>query len=572
MARLNNSLLCGAGLALGAFIGCSSPSSGNRDDGAAASSSGSTSGAGAGAGNGSGGASPGSTTPTSPPKNPGYIVVRRLNRPEYNNTVADLLGTKLRPADDFPGDDLGAEFDTVGSALSLSPEYVVAYENAATTLIDDLFADPERQKKMVSCDVAAGGDACAQTILHDFARRAWRRPITAEETQALMAPVAAAKTLGASSTDGLKAALSGVLLSPHFLYKLELEANPVAEAIRKLDSYELATRLSYSLWSTMPDAALSAAADAGLSSDEQLTAQVDRMLADSRADALLDNFTAKWLDFADIENHEASPEQFPRFTPALAASMKTEARRFMQEFLRSPLKVSQLFDARFTFVDASLATFYGLTRSETNPNDFVRVDTAGTQRQGLLTLGAFLMTTAYANRTSPVRRGEYVFRRLLCDEVPAPPADVPQLNEMEVPGQTLRQRLEQHRAKPECSGCHNLMDPIGFGLENYDGIGAYRTMDSDAPVDASGSLPDGTAFTGAQALGDILAKDPRLPQCLTEKFMTFAIGRLLDQPDDAQWVGYLSGQAQLGDGSLRSIIRSVVLSDSFRSRQSGIRQ
>lgn len=581
MERVNLSLLSGVGLSLFVALGCSGQSgNGNHTGGSAQPSQmGSTAGSGSMTGMSSGGAgtlpgmTPLGTVPANPPKNPGYMVVRRLNRPEYNNTVADLLGTKLTPADGFPGDDLGAEFDTVGSALSLPPEYAIAYEGAATTLINDLFADATRQKTVVSCDVATGGDTCAKTILSDFARRAWRRPITPDEAQGLMAPVAAAKTLGATPVDGLKAALTGILISPFFLYKLEFDPDPLATATRRLTPHELATRLSYSLWSTMPDVPLSAAADAGLlATDEQVTAQVDRMLMDARADTLLDNFTAKWLDFAGVEAREVAPEQFPKFTPALGVSIKGEARRYMQEFLRSPLKVSNLFDSRFTFVDATLATFYGLTRTgAANATDFVKVDTTGSQRQGLLTLGAFLLTTSYANRTSPVRRGEYVFRRLLCDEVPAPPADVPQLSEMAVPGQSLRQRMEAHRVNPACSGCHNLMDPIGFGLENYDGIGAYRTMDSGVAVDSSGSLPDGTKFNGAVELGGILARDPRLPRCVTEKFMTFAIGRLLDQPDDGQWVAYISGHADLADGSLRSIIRTVILSDAFRSRQAGIR-
>jgi hypothetical protein len=244
----------------------------------------------------------------------------------------------------------------------------------------------------------------------------------------------------------------------------------------------------------------------------------------------------------------------------------------MQEFLHNPLNVTGILSSPFTFVDANLATYYGLTRTgAASPTDFVKVDTTGGQRQGILTLGAFLTDTAYPNRTSPVRRGEYVFRRLLCDVVPDPPANIPPLNEMPVPGQTLRQRMELHRASPSCSPCHNLMDPIGFGLENYDAAGAYRTTDSGAPVDSSGTLPDGTNFNGAVELGQILSKDPRVPACMTQKVMIFAIGRLLDQPDDGQWVGYLSAQAQSSDGSLTSIIRSVVMSDAFRSRIAGVR-
>jgi Protein of unknown function (DUF1592)/Protein of unknown function (DUF1588)/Protein of unknown function (DUF1587)/Protein of unknown function (DUF1585)/Protein of unknown function (DUF1595) len=503
---------------------------------------------------------------------PGVVVVRRLNRAEYNNTVADLLGTKLTPADGFPGDDLGAEFDTVGSALSLSPNYVVAYEEAANALIAELFAaDMARQQRVLTCDVTTAGDACAQTILSAFARRAWRRELSAEEIQGLMLPVASAKTLGASPVEGLKAALAGVLLSPFFLFKLELDPEPTSGAVRRLNSQELATRLSYSLWSTMPDEALSNAADGEqLVSDEQVTAQVDRMLADPRADRLLDRFAALWLDFSSLDTHEVSAVDFPKFSPALEVSMEAEARRYLQEFLATSLPVSGLFDSRFTFLDATLASHYGVARSGAgNATEFLRVDTTGTQRQGLLTLGAFLTTTSYANRTSPVRRGEYVFRRLLCDEVPPPPADVPVLSEDMVAGQTLRQRMENHRANPACNACHKLMDPIGFGLENYDGLGAYRANENGLPIDASGILPDGTTFSGAVELGGILAKDERLPRCVTEKFMTFAIGRLVDHVEDKPWLDGLSARAQASGASLSSIIRAIVLSDAFRSRQAG---
>jgi hypothetical protein len=511
--------------------------------------------------------------PANPPANPGYMVVRRLNQPEYNNTVADLLGTKLTPADTFPGDDLGAEFDTVGSALSLAPEYLISYEQAATQLITDLFSDPVRQKTVATCDVTTGGDACANTILTAFASKAWRRPATAAEVTGLMAPVTAAKTLGATPLQGLQAALTGVLLSPYFLFKLELDPNPLTGPARRLSGYELASRLSYALWSTMPDATLTAAAAAGqLSTDDQVSTQVARMLADPRADTLLDNFSGKWLDFVNLPSHEVDATLYPKYTSALATSFQGEARRYMQEFLRTTLNVTGIMNAHFTFVDANLATFYGLTRTgATNATDFIKVDTTGSQRQGMLTLGAFLTDTAYPNRTSPVRRGEYVFRRLLCDEVPAPPPGVPPLSETPVPGQTLRQRLEAHRSNPACSTCHNLMDPIGFGLENYDAIGAYRTTDSGSPVDSSGMLPDGTTFSGAVQLGTILGNDPRLPGCVTQKFMIFAIGRLMDQPDDPSWIAYLAAHAQATDGSLPSIIKTVVMSDAFRSRMPGVR-
>ncbi len=518
---------------------------------------------------GTGGAGPGVVLV--PPTSPGTVVARRLNQLEYNNTVRDLLGTTLKPAIDFPADDLGDEFDTVGSALSLSPTYVAAYEKAAYAVVDDLLAttDAARRARVVTCNVDTAGDTCAKTILTAFARKAWRRPVTADEATGLMLPVTTAKTLAAKPTDGLRYGLAGVLMSPFFFFKLEIDPDPASVQPRRLGPHEIATRLSYALWSTTPDDMLSAAADGGrLATDAEITAQIERMLVDARSDTLLDSFAAEWLDFKTLETHEVVASKFPTYKPALALSMKAEARRFIREFLRSEMPVAQVLNGRFVFVDATLATHYGLTRTgSTVATDFVRVDTTAAPRAGILTLGAFLMTTSLSSRTSPVKRGQFVYERLLCGTVPAPPPDIPALPE-NMPGLTGRQLAEAHRVNPTCAACHTLMDPIGFGLENYDAIGTYRTMEGTSSIDASGALPNGSTFNGAVELANNLAKDPRFTSCVTKKFMTFAVGRLLNQKDDASWVSYLAGRAeQSGAASLPSIIRAILLSDGFRSRQ-----
>jgi hypothetical protein len=421
---------------------------------------------------------------------------------------------------------------------------------------------------VVSCNVDTGGDTCAETILRTFARRAWRRPPTADEVRGLLLPVTTARTAGATPTEGLRHALAAVLLSPFFIFKVEVDPDPASTASRRLTSHELATRMSYALWASMPDDMLAAAADGGqLATDEQITAQIDRMLGDSRADALLDNFAAEWLEFKSLETHEVDTRTFPRYTPALARSMKLEARRFVQEFLRSPMPVSDMLGARFTFIDSALATHYGLTRTGGAAADLVRVDTASAPRAGLLTLGAFLTTTSLPSRGSPVKRGEFILSRLMCTTITAPPPDVPSLPEGTTGG-TLRERLEQHRQDPMCSGCHLIMDPLGFGLENYDALGVYRTMDGSMPVNANGTLPNGTPFNGAIELSAALHGDPRFSECVTRKFMTFAVGRLLNQRDDGTWIAHLAARARTADSSLGTIIRTVMLSESFRSRQS----
>ena len=446
------------------------------------------------------------------------IVVGRLNRLEYNNTVRDLLGTALRPADGFPSDGMAGGFTTVGSALSLSPTYVSAYESAAHDLIRELFAGSAAQRvALLHCDVEEGdaeaGVGCARSILEGFAPRAWRRPATENEIDAVLLPYRTAQKVGATRTMGLEHSLAAVLMSPLFLFKLEVDDDPRSTEPRTLNPYELASRLSYALWSTMPDDKLMAAAAAGqLVTDDQVAAQIDRMLEDPRAEALLENFAARWLEFDRLETHEVEASVFPEFSSDLAASMGREARAFVQEFLRSGRPAAEMLTAGFTHVDARLAAYYGAPFPGDAPDTLVRIETAGTERIGLLTLGALLTTTSFSSRTSAVRRGEFVFSHLLCESIPPPPPGVEGLPADETSNLTLRERLELHRADPSCAGCHNVMDPLGFGLEHYDAIGRYRTLDGTSPVDASGELPDGTSFDGAAELSGLLSRRPSTPQ------------------------------------------------------------
>lgn len=507
---------------------------------------------------------------TTPPANPGHVVVRRLSAYEYDRTVRDLLGTALTPGNSFPADDLGGEFDDVGSALSLSPTYVRAYEQAAYALVDDLMGstDAARKQKVLSCDAAAGGAACAKTILAAFARKAWRRPVSEEEVNGLLVPFTKAAELGAKPTDGMRFALAGVLMSPFFLFKLEIDPDRTLATPRRLNGHELATRLSYALWSTMPDDQLFAAADAdALSTDAAVEAQITRMLADSKADALADAFAGQWLSFRGLQQHEVEPAVLEAYSPALVTSMQTEARLYFSEFVKNELPISDLMSARFSFLDAGLATFYGAARpAGAAPGEFVRVDMSNLERSGMLTLGAFLTASSLPTRTSVIRRGQFVFERFMCGEIPPPPPGIPGFPEPQE-GLTARQLSAQHRADPACAGCHNIMDPIGFGLESYDALGGYRVTERGVNIDTSGALPSGATFQGGVQLADALAKDPSFAACVTKKLTTFTLGRLMNQADDPQWISYLSWKAaQSKAASLPALIRTVILSDAFRSR------
>ncbi len=503
------------------------------------------------------------------PASPGTLTLRRLSRVEYDNTVRDLLGTTRRPGRSFPADDLGEEFDTVGSSLSISPLYALAYERAAHELASELLTrtDATRQA-IVPCAVEVEGRTCAASVVTALTRRAFRRPVPALEADAYLAPFDHALALGLGPTEGLAASVAAVLLSPSFLFKLEVDPVPDSGGVRALDPHEMAVRLSYALWSTMPDEQLFSLADQGLlSTEEQISNEITRMLADPRASALLENFIASWLGYRELEHHEVDAATFPDYDPALASDMKAEAASFFAEFLANEKPFQETFTAGFTYVTERLGTHYGLPPGTATAGPTpTRVATAGTTRGGLLTLGGVLMSSSYATRTSPVRRGQFVFSRLLCGEVPPPPPGVEGLAG-DTTGLTLRERMELHRAAPECRGCHAVMDPLGFGLENYDAIGRYRELDAGAPVDASGNLPDGTPFAGALELGGLLEQSPEFERCVIKKLSTFAAGRLLDEHDP--WLDYLAARA--GDGaSLSTLVRAVLTSQLTRSRQAGV--
>jgi hypothetical protein len=506
--------------------------------------------------------------PVSEPSSPGAITMRRLTRTEYDNTVRDLLGTSLTPSTAFPADDLGAEFDTVGSALTLSPLYVLAYEQAADALAADLLDRyDEKSRAIITCKVDVEGEACARTILEGLAPRAFRRPVEASELDALLTPYQRALELGASPADGLRASLAAVLLSPAFLFKVELDEEPDSGAVRALDGYELATRLSYALWATTPDDGLLELAESGgLGTEEQIGAVIDQMLDDERSLGLIESFFASWLGYRELGSHEVEASIFPTYDVSLAADMQGEAARFFAEFLAADRPAREMLDAGFTYLNASLAQHYGI-QGLLGADDLVRVDTVGTTRSGLLTLGAVLTATSFAARTSPTRRGQFVSARLLCTEIPPPPPGVEGLP-TDTTGLNLRERLEAHREAPACKSCHEIMDPLGFGLENYDAIGRYRTLDGDVPVDAKGTLPDGREFDGAVQLGQALSEGDKFTACLTHKLVTFAVGRLVESGDP--WLPYLEQEvAATGTQSFRDVIKTVLLSQLFRSRQAG---
>jgi hypothetical protein len=424
---------------------------------------------------------------------------------------------------------------------------------------------PETHRRIFFRQPGAGDERqTAREILDRFARRAYRRPVSENElTRLVDLAETARKRCGHHEGEshcfekGIRTALQAILVSPHFLFRGELQPEPDnPNAIHLVNEYALASRLSYFLWSSMPDDELFNLAGQG-KLRRNLEPQVRRMLKDPKSRALVDNFAGQWLQLRNVDLMTPDPKTFAGFDEPLRAAMRRETELFFEHILREDRSVLEFLTADYTFVNRRLARHYGMTNDSRWPSlwnkngsaghvpashamaasepvdPFVRVSLRRTPRRGVLTHGSILLITSNPTRTSPVKRGKWVLDNLLNAPPPPPPPNVPELKERkDFPG-TLRQRLERHRTDAVCAACHARMDPIGFGLENFDGIGAWRTLDDDAPVDSKGKLASGETFTGAEELALLLAKEKRdqFVRCLADKMLTYGLGRGLEYFD-----------------------------------------
>ncbi|MBA3462290.1 MAG: DUF1592 domain-containing protein [Deltaproteobacteria bacterium] len=635
-------------------------------------------------------------------EDPGRVTLHRLNNAEYNNTVRDLLGTKLQPANDFPADDRGYGFDNVADVLRLSPLAVELYESAAEALIADTLqvttsqttqmfeltgsttsgnqrdggwyffsngsamvtaqtpiaatykitvraygsqagpdparlqidvpnrppividvtatssspgiyermvalpagnaqitvgfindfydmvamadrnlwvdyvhvtgpldgpqVDSERRKRLLLCD-ALDDAGCQQNILSSFAKRAWRRPPTDEEVAQLVSLVGVARAQGDTAEAGIRLALQQVLVSPHFIFRVEVDPDPDSLTPRPLTGWELATRLSYFLWSSMPDDALFAAAESGaLAKDpSELERQAQRMLDNPKSIALTDNFAGQWLFTRALGDQDPDYQLFPEYDDDLEAAMRAETRRYFRAFLEEDVPMDQFLVGDFTFVNDRLAEFYGLP-PVSSPTDLVRVSLANSPRRGFLTQGSFLRVTSNPKRTSPVKRGKWILDNLLCTPPRPPPPGVEGFPEETMATGTVRDRLEAHRTNPICASCHRVMDPLGFGLDNFDAIGRYRTSDAGFPVDATGELGDGEVFDGAIEMTQQLSANPGVYRCMVEKLYTYT-GRSPFRIEASEHIDALTERFIDKGFHLRGLLVDLVTHPFFVSRR-----
>lgn len=431
---------------------------------------------------------------------------------------------------------------------------------------------PSRRRVMI-CRPANSNEetACARRIFSDLARRAYRRPVVEADLADLM-PFYEEGRKDADFDRGIQRGLERLLVSPQFLFRIEREPAGVARNTAfAVSPLELASRLSFFLWSSIPDEELLTAATTGtLKNPDVLEKQVRRMLADPRAKSLITNFAAQWLFLGDVALKEPDPLLFRHFDDSLRVAMVRETELFLDSVLRSNQPLTRLLDADYTFLNERLAEHYGIPN--VRGSDFRRVTLpAGSFRGGLLGQGSILTLTSYPTRTSPVLRGKYVLENLLASPPPPPPADVPALNTAgEKRGETLtlRDAMVQHRANPACSGCHSAMDPIGFAMESFDAVGRYRDRDAGKAIDSSGVLPGGLAFDGVAGLKKVLLSQPELfVSAFSEKLMMYAVGRNV-QYYDMPAVRKIVRESAKENYTFVSLVLNLVKSAPFQMRQS----
>ena len=490
-------------------------------------------------------------------------TLRRLTLAQYRNSVRDLLGVEADVSKLSPLAPLNGLHAIAASALALPEKDIEVFETLADTLAAQVFSDMAARSKLVGCDGAQS--ACAEGFVASFGRRAFRRPLTDDERTRFLALLRAGTQMTMDGWLGLRVVTSAFLQSPSFLYREELGApDPADPARRVLTGFELASRLSFFVWNSTPDVALLDAAESGaLATDTGLRAQADRLLASTRAAEAIEELFADYLQLDALDDLVKLPEVYPQATPTIAVAMKSETLRTLRTLLFERAgDFRDTFTSSTTFVNAELAQLYGLPRQSGTAFNEVTLPASGL-RAGLLTQGSFLATHAHPGRTSPTRRGKFIRESMMCQSIPAPPPNVnTTLPEMSS-ARSLREKLTAHRADPACAGCHTLMDPIGLGLEHFDGIGAYRERDNSVAIDASGEL-DGAAFKDARGLGSALAQSPAVASCFARTVLRYARGALED-PSETALVDGLSQQFAGAGYRMPELMLQIVTQPAFRS-------
>ena len=553
-------------------------------------------------GEGVGGAGGGGGSPTGPDQpgrgptlgpmasDPGSLEIHRLNRLEYDNTMSDLLGFAVNVAKkSFIPDEQGSNgFDNEADALTMSDAEFQQYFNAADALAEQVFADPMLTSRIVTCTPASATDAsCLKTIVTAFGLRAYRRPLADDEIARFETVASDAVASGGLDFNGsVKQVTKAILASIPFLYRVELDPDPASTTPHQVAPYDLASRLSYLLWSSMPDAALLADAQSGaILDDDTLTKQFTRMMRDARAASFVESFAGQWLGVRKLAAHQVEPTAFPAWSEPLRQAMEQEANLYFNEFLNGDLPFTQFLTAPVNFVNGPLATLYGVPGIPAAQTAMTKMTGIDSHRIGFMGLGAFLTQSSYSYRTVPTLRGAWVLENLLGELIPPPPVGVPPLDsaagaatDTMTQEENVRARLLAHRANPTCAACHVLLDPIGMGMETFNGIGAFRSAYGNGQaIDSSGQLPDGTTFGSLSELAGILSKGDRgkeMTNFAVRQLMTYALSRPLKVTapgdTDTAYLTQLATQWATQNYSFKALLLDTILNPTFRFRHGGI--
>ncbi|HYV39955.1 MAG TPA: DUF1592 domain-containing protein [Gemmataceae bacterium] len=508
-------------------------------------------------------------------RDPGRVTIRRLNRNEYNNTIRDLVGVNFKPAEDFPVDDSGYGFDNIGDVLSMSPLLMEKYLAASEKIVDGVFKSADLKKRIITGKVPAPKatakekEAAFKAIMKPFMERAYRRPVLQDEIDRTVRFLTLAEKSGENFEKGVQLGVQATLCSPYFLFRFEKDFKiQGAKTTQPISQYELASRLSYFLWTSMPDEELfKLAAQNKLNDKATLEAQVKRMLKDPKGQALTEHFAGQWLQLRLVHQLSPDPKLFPNFDPKLRDAMVKETELFFDHIVKENRSIMEFLDADWTFVNERLAKHYGMTGIK--GDQFQKVKLTGNQRIGVLTHASILSVSSNPTRTSLVKRGKWILDNILNTPPPPPVADAGELSEDEkdISAAPLRQRVELHRANPVCASCHQRMDPLGFGFENYDAIGAWRTKDGKFDIDASGELPNGQKFNGAKELIMVLkARDADFRRCLVEKLLTYGLGRGIEYYDKCAMDEICAEMIRNGD-RFETLVLAIVASDPFQMKR-----
>ena len=501
-----------------------------------------------------------------PEVEPAAPTLRRLTASQYRHSVLDLFGEDLALPENLDEDWESDGLYALGAAVvTTSPYGVEKYEDAAVVVAEQAL-DPDHRDRILSCVPEAAVDAtCAEAFVREQARLLWRRPATEEEVGGLVDLANEAGRITGDFYEALRYPLEAMLQSPWFLYRVELgEEDPAREGGRRFTDWEMASRLSYFLWDSAPDEELLLAAEAGeLTTDAGLTAQVDRMLEDSRARTGLRTFVDQLFTLYAVAEELKDPDLFPAWSSEVAASaaeqtlLDTEALVFDEDG-----DWREIFTSLHTHVDGPLAEIYGLTAPADGGFELVDLPDDG-GRHGLLGMVSYLAQNAHPTTTSVTRRGLFIRGVLLCEVLPPPPPDVDtSIPEPDATSPTMRERIESHLTDPSCAACHTLTDPIGLGLENFDSAGVWRTTENGATIDPSGDL-DGAYFADAWELGEVLAEDGRIDSCLTRKMFRAATGHSEEEGEEELLHWHTAGFVESGHRVL-FLMRDLALSPAFR--------